>query len=115
MALVSTLPDVIETSVSIQLRNALEDLHIDDVELEVNPNSFADDHSLNNGFDPNNLASEDKAVSVMEYLLQDIKDWMSQNLLKLNARKMDFMFIGSRQQLCKCHTDSIRVCDDVVY
>ena len=50
-ALVSTLPDVIETSVSDQLRNASEDLHIDDVELEVNPNSFTDDHSLNNGFD----------------------------------------------------------------
>ena len=115
MALVSTLPDVIETSVSVQLRNASEDLHIDDVELEVNPNGFAVDHSLNNGFDPNNPASEDKAVSVMEYLMQDIKEWMSQNRLKLNARKMDFMFIGSRQQLCKCHTDSIRVCDDVVY
>ena len=25
------------------------------------------------------------------------------------------MFIGSRQQLHKCHTNSIRVCDDVVY
>ena len=83
--------------------------------LEVNLNGFADDHLLNNGFDPNNPASEDKAVSVMEYLMQDIKEWMSQNGLKLNAWKTDFMFIGSRQQLCKCHTDSIRVCDDVVY
>ena len=114
-ALVSTLPDVIETSVSVQLRNASEDLHIDDVELKVNPNGFANDHLLNNGFDPNNPASEDKAVSVMEYLMQDIKEWMSQNRLELNAQKRDFMFIGSRQKLCKCHTGSIRDCDDVVY
>ena len=64
---------MIKTGVSVQLRNASEDLHIDDVELEVNPNSFDDDYSLNNGFDPNNPASEDKAVSVMEYLMQDIK------------------------------------------
>ena len=63
----------------------------------------------------NNPASEDKVVSVMEYLMQDIKEWMSQNQLKLNAQKMDFMFIGSRQQIHKCHTNSIRVCDDVVY
>ena len=57
MALVSTLPDVIETSINAQLRNTSEDLHKDDVELEVNLNGFADDHSLNNGFDPNNPAS----------------------------------------------------------
>ena len=79
MALVSTLPDVIKTSISVQLRNASGDLHIDDVELKVDLNGFADDHSLNNGFDPSNPASEDKAVRVMEDLMQDIKEWMSQN------------------------------------
>ena len=113
-ALVSTLPDVIITSISVQLRNASGDLHIDDVELKVDLNGFADDHSLNNGFDPSNPALEDKAVRVMENLMQDIKEWMSQNRLKLNAKKTDFMFIGSRQQLCKCHTNSIRVCNNVV-
>ena len=103
-ALVSTLPDVIETSINIQLRNTSEYLHVDDVELEVNLNGFADDHLLNNGFDPNNPAFEEKAVSVMECLMQDIRDWMLQIWLKMNVQKKDFMFIGSRQQLCKCHT-----------
>ena len=45
----------------------------------------------------------------MERCISDIRAWMTNNYLKLNDTKTEFLVIGSRQQLTKIKIDSIRV------
>ena len=41
-----------------------------------------------------------------------INDWMTENKLKMNASKTEFIMFGSRQQLDKCVTTSINIAND---
>ena len=45
----------------------------------------------------------------MERCISDIRAWMTNNYLKLNDTKTEFLVIGSLQQLTKIKIDSIRV------
>ena len=47
----------------------------------------------------------------MEECLHDVKSWMLEYKLKMNDSKMEFIIIGSRQQVEKIHFDSIKVGD----
>ena len=38
-----------------------------------------------------------------------VKNWMDQNRLKMNSDKTEFILIGSRQQLQKCHSKQINI------
>ncbi len=75
---------------------------------------YADDHQLYLAFSPNTSICQENAVSRMESCLDDVKQWMLANKLKMNDGKTEFLIIGSSQQLEKVEFDSIRVCDSVV-
>ena len=48
-------------------------------------------------------------MSSTERCISDIRAWMTNNYLKLNDTKTEFLLIGSRQQLTKIKIDGIRV------
>ena len=58
---------------------------------------------------PDSTTSQDEAVFSMERCISDIRAWMTNNYLKLNDTKTEFLVIGSRQQLTKIKIDGIRV------
>ena len=70
---------------------------------------YADDTQLYLSFRPDSTTSQDEAVSSMERCISDIRARMTNNYLKLNDAKTEFLIIGSRQQLTKIKIDSIRV------
>ena len=70
---------------------------------------YADDTQLYLSFKPDSTISQDEAVSSMERCISDIRAVMTNNYLKLNDTKTEFLLIGSRQQLTKIKIDGIRV------
>ena len=81
---------------------------------EFNLNRFADDHSLNMNFDPNEEGAELNTKYRMESKMRDINTWMNDNRLKMNSSKTEFIYFVSRQQLAKMVCDCIDVCGDIV-
>ncbi len=75
---------------------------------------YADDHQLLLAFSPNTTELQENAVQCMEGCLDNVKQWMLMNKLKMNDSKTEFIIIGSRQQLDKIGFDSIRVGNSVV-
>ena len=64
---------------------------------------------------PDNIIDlESYVITSLESCITSIKHWMNGNRLRMNSAKADFIFIGSRQQLAKCKTTSILVCDEFV-
>ena len=47
-------------------------------------------------------------IRSLELCMNDIKDWMDSNRLKMNATKTEFIIFGSKKQLHKCTTESLR-------
>ena len=62
---------------------------------------YADDTQVYYSFRPNDGASAEDAVAVMESCLSDIRSWMIKNRLLINDDKTEFLIIGTRQQLQK--------------
>ena len=46
--------------------------------------------------------------------MDDIKDWMDSNRLKMNTTKTEFIMFGSGKQLQKCTTKVLKVNNDMV-
>ena len=65
---------------------------------------YADDSQLYIGTP---AADCDKAVEMLRRCLSDVAEWMSRSQLKLNEDKTQTIWLGSRQQLLKIHTDEI--------
>ena len=80
----------------------------------ININGYADDHSLNKNFRTNNRIEEIHMIRSLELCMNDIKDWMDINRLKMNATKTEFIMFGSKKQLQKCTTESLKVNNDIV-
>ena len=80
----------------------------------LNLNGFADDHSLNKGFNPSMKSVELFTKKVMEHWLSEIDNWMHQNHLKMNSQKTEFIYFRSKKQLSKCEIDDIAVCGNIV-
>ena len=55
---------------------------------ECNLNRFADDHSLNMNFNPNEEGAELNTKHRMESKMCDINTWMNGNRLKMNSSKL---------------------------
>jgi hypothetical protein len=72
---------------------------------------YADDHSIYDDFNPNCTISEQSAIENLEKCLVSVNQWMHLNRLKMNNDKTEFLLLGSKYQLQKCTTDSIKVCD----
>ena len=58
---------------------------------EFNLNGFADDHSLNINFNPNEEGAELNTKHRMESKMCDINTWMNGNRLKMNSSKTEFI------------------------
>jgi predicted nucleic acid-binding Zn-ribbon protein len=72
---------------------------------------YADDSQLYLSFSPQD---EDEARNRLEACIQDIREWMKQNHLKLNEAKTEFLVIGSHIQLQKLKIDEIKIGDTIV-
>ena len=70
--------------------------------------AFADDSQLYVSFQPNENANECDANTAMKNCIDDVKKWMFANKLKLNDGKTEFLLIGTRQQLAKVHSRTLR-------
>ena len=79
---------------------------------ELNLNGFADDHSLNTNFNPNEEGLELNTKHRMESKMCDINTWMNGNRFKMNSSKTKFIYFASRQQLTKTMCNCIDVCRD---
>ena len=55
----------------------------------INLNGYIDDHSLNTKFKADNRIEENSAIKFLETCMDDIKDWMDNNRLKVNATKTE--------------------------
>ena len=73
---------------------------------------FADDHTAIIRFKPTSAEEEEAAIHVLQECAVIINDWMNANKLKMNTSKTESIMFGSRQQLDKCSTNEILVCDD---
>ena len=48
-------------------------------------------------------------INQLENCIQDVKIWMTGNMLKLNEDKTEFIIFGTNQQLAKANNISIKV------
>ena len=82
---------------------------LDEVVTQLTLNGFADDHSVSRTFKSSKLGQKDEleTIAIIESSMLDIKSWMDHVQLKMNERKMEFIFFGGSRQLEKCITNTI--------
>lgn len=76
----------------------------------VQDHAYADKSQLYLSFTTVNV-NETSAYCVIESVIEDIRNWMIMNKLKLNDGKTEFMVIGNRKQVNKVSINSIDVGD----
>ena len=59
---------------------------------------------------PVDTATQDTAVSAMKACLRDIRQRMIKDKLMINDEKIEFMMIGTKEQLSQVHQTSLPVC-----
>ena len=62
----------------------------------ININGYANDHFLYKNFRDDNRIEEVNMIRSLELCMNDIKDWMDSNRLKMNAIKTEFIMFGSK-------------------
>ena len=80
----------------------------------INLNGCAGDHSLNKYFRADNRIEDNSEIKSLEVFMNDIKDWMDSNRLKMNATETEFIMFGSKKQLQMCTIEALKVNDDMV-
>ena len=80
---------------------------VDKHNLEIH--CYAGDSQLYLSFCPNNIANQEAALARVERCIEDIRDWMLNDKLKLNDDKTEFIIIGTLQQLAKVSINTLRV------
>ena len=70
---------------------------------------YADDTQLYLSFKPSKLNSKLDCITRIENCINEINVWMTQNLLKLNSNKTEFILFGTRHQLSKVDDISIQI------
>ena len=76
--------------------------------------AFADDLQLYVSFKPHSTCDQLAAVAALQHCIDDIKDWMLCDKLKVNGRKTEFLIIGTWQQLAKVNSNSLRIGDNSI-
>ena len=66
---------------------------------------YSDDRALKDTFNAKNREDENRYVGEMEDCLKDVNIWMCKNRLKMNNRKTEFIYFGSRQMLSLCERE----------
>jgi hypothetical protein len=77
----------------------------------LNYQAFADDTQLYNSSDPDNA---DQLLSSMSDCCADIKNWMTENKLKLNSDKTEAILTGTRQKLSTVSASELVLADATV-
>ena len=75
---------------------------------------YADDHALMNCFKSGDLCAELECIDDIENTMENVKEWMDCNRLKMNSTKTEFILFGNKKQLQKCETKSINVAGEIV-
>ena len=75
--------------------------------------AFADDLQYVS-FKPDSTCDQLAAVAALEHCIDDMKDWMLSDKLKVNDGKTEFLIIGTRQQLAKVNFNSLRIGDNSI-
>ena len=70
---------------------------------------YADDSQLYLSFCPNNIANQEAALARVERCIEDIRDWLLNDKLKLNDNKTEFIIICTSQRLVKVSINTLRV------
>ena len=71
---------------------------------------YADDHAMKLSFDVKDPQAQLSAITELETCAVKIDDWMSQNRLKMNPSKTEFIIFTSRQHIQKCNSEQLNVC-----
>ena len=78
------------------------------VKSPITIHEFAGDHAIKDSFMPDNIIeAESNMIRSLKSCITSIKQWMDEKKDLMNRAKTDFIYIGSRQQLVKCKTNSI--------
>ena len=80
-----------------------------EVPRSINLHGFADDHIIKKDFLASKCNEEDNMIHQLQDCCMGVKKWMDQKRLKMNSDKTEFILIGSRQQLQKCHSKQINI------
>ena len=75
---------------------------------------YADDTQLYLSFKPSNLNSKLDCITWIENCINEINVWMTQNLLKLNSDKTEFILFSTIHQLSKVDDISILIGRDII-
>ncbi len=78
-------------------------------EHEIEFDVCTDDQQLYLAFHPIDQDSADVAVNTIQIFMVEVKQWMVQNMSKLNDDKTEFIVIGSRQQRSKIDFPHINI------
>ena len=80
-----------------------------EVPRSIDLHGFADDHVMKKDFLASKCNEEDNTIHQLQDCCMGVKNWMDHNRLKMNSDKTEFILIGSRQQLQKCHSKQINI------
>ena len=75
---------------------------------------YSDDSQLYISFSPKAHSGQPDTVAFIEHCIQDIRQWMSQDNLRMNDAKIELLLMGTRQQLAKMTIDDITVGHSVI-
>ena len=75
---------------------------------------YADDTQLYLAFQPDDTVAQESAVASMEACIQDIRNWMTKDSLKINDDKTEVILIGTKAQLTKVKIDNLAVRDSKI-
>ena len=76
---------------------------------------YADDQQIYLSFKPGPTwvqSAQDDCVLWIERCIEEIRNWMAMNMLKLNDDKTEFIIFGTHQQLKKIDYITIRICSE---
>ena len=76
---------------------------------KVKDEKYADDEQLLLSFKPNLINEQLDAINRMENCINDIRDFLHQNMLCNNGEKTEFLIVGTSHQLKKLKINSIKV------
>ena len=74
-----------------------------------NVHVYADDSQLYISFSPNDIDEQLNTLSAIKDCVAAIRSWMSEDKLKLNDDKTEFLLVGTKQQLAKVCIKDIKV------
>ena len=75
---------------------------------------YADDTKLYLAFRQGDRATQYSAVAAVEACIQDVREWVIKDKLKINDDKSEFIIIGTQAQLKKMDIDNLAVGDSCI-